>query len=173
MKRIVLLLSVIFFASGFAYQVSDTPFKIVFRLLNKKIKTYKKYDEKDLNFLGEIHFTNLTDSSFSMPSRLHVGWKGEFDPFYLEAYKLNGKEEDITFKANGGDYIMAIDPEINFEKGSTCTDTFDIRQLFRFRHAGVYKIRVVCVPEYFFHSNNISMRGIVIYSNWDTVYVKD
>lgn len=173
MKKTITLLTILLALPNlFAQQQKPISiFALDFKLLNKQIKPYEYFNPTAPAFWAQVSLTNINGRVLRMGKYLPFGWKGGLHPFYLEATDLNGKEIDIRFN---GTYSLAASPsQVDLDKGNTITDTLNIPVVYSFKRTGVYKVRAVfnTMQAYADHRNMINY-GLV-YSNWDTVYVKD
>lgn len=172
MKKPIILLCLLFIRPLlFAQHNAPVIFNLQFTLLNKQIKPYEYFNPTAPAFWAQVSLTNINGRVLHMGKYLPFGWKGGLHPFYLEATDLNGKEIDIRFN---GTYSLAASPsQVDLDKGNTITDTLNIPVVYSFKRTGVYKVRAVfnTMQAYADHRNMINY-GLV-YSNWDTVYVKD
>jgi hypothetical protein len=171
MKKPILLIILLLSLPVFAQQKKEPDvFRLKFKLLNKNIKPYQFFQPGSPPFWAEVRLTNINGEMYRTGRYLPFGWKGHLKPFYLEATNLDGKEEDISFD---GSYSDADSPEkIELSKGKSITDTLNIPVLYSFKRTGTYKVRVVFNTIQAYNHRTSGNYGLV-YSNWDTVYVKE
>lgn len=172
MKKTITLLGILLILPHLFAQQKPIPiFALDFKLLNKTIKPYQYFDPTAPAFWAQVSLTNINGRMWHTGKYLPFGWKGGLYPFYLEATDLQGKEIDIRFN---GTYSLAASPaEIDLDKGKTITDTLNIPVVYSFKKAGVYKVRAVFNSYLAYGSRSNQVNYGLVYSNWDTVYVRE